>query len=125
MKDNSLTPPIKAIYLVPQSMITITEEGLRLRVGDTLSVYKERSELTAKLIGSVTFFVSVLLSFFSNVRIQKFCVSLQRLDCFFLVLPGLFAGCFTLLCRATVQNKETRRSYFRHYQRFFKPSDSR
>ena len=59
MKDNSLTPPIKAIYLVPQSMITITEEGLRLRVGDTLSVYKERSELTAKLIGSVTFFVSV------------------------------------------------------------------
>ena len=57
MKENdTLRPPLKAIYLVPQSMITITEEGLRLRVGETLSAYKARAELTAKLIGSLTFF---------------------------------------------------------------------
>lgn len=84
MKDNSLTPPIKAIYLVPQSMITITEEGLRLRVGDTLSVYKERSELTAKLIGSVTFFVSVLLSFLATSEFRSFVFPSSVWTAFFL-----------------------------------------
>lgn len=73
MKENdTLRPPLKAIYLVPQSMITITEEGLRLRVGETLSAYKARAELTAKLIGSLTFFVSVLLSFLATSEFRSF-----------------------------------------------------
>lgn len=84
MKDNSLTPPLKAIYLVPQSMITITEEGLRLRVDCTLSAYKERSELTAKLIGSFTFFVSVLLSFLATSEFRSFVFPSSVWTAFFL-----------------------------------------
>lgn len=108
MKDNSLTPPIKAIYLVPQSMITITEEGLRLRVGDTLSVYKERSELTAKLIGSVTFFVSVLLSFLATSEFRSFVFPSSVWTAFFLFcLVFSLALHSTLPCDCTEQRNQT------------------
>ncbi len=107
MKENdTLRPPLKAIYLVPQSMITITEEGLRLRVGETLSAYKARAELTAKLIGSLTFFCICFAVFFSNVGIPKFFVSIQRLDSVLLVLLGLFPFSLGLLCCAIFQNKK-------------------
>lgn len=93
MKENdTLRPPLKAIYLVPQSMITITEEGLRLRVGETLSAYKARAELTAKLIGSLTFFVSVLLSFLATSEFRSFLFPSSVWTAFF-----LFCLVFSLL----------------------------
>lgn len=86
---------LKSYYLVPQSMITITEEALRLRANEAINHYRVRSDLIAKLVGSTSIFFSLLVSYLTTSEFRFFILSPDVWQAFF-VFCLLFSAGFSI-----------------------------
>lgn len=83
--DTPLNLPIKGLYLVPQSMITISEDSLNLRVQLAISRLKERSDVHAKLFGSISVFLSLGLGFLTTSEFKNFLFASNVWQAFYLL----------------------------------------
>lgn len=86
---------LKSYYLVPQSMITITEEALRLRANEAINHYRIKSDLIAKLVGSTSIFFSLLVSYLTTSEFRFFILSPDVWQAFF-VFCLLFSAGFSV-----------------------------
>ena len=93
--NNRFNASLKSYYLVPQSMITITEEALRLKANEAIDNYRAKSDLIAKFVGSTSTFLSLLVSYLTTSEFRSFILSPDVWQAFF-VFCLLFSAGFSV-----------------------------
>lgn len=91
---------VNAVVLVPQSMITLTEEALRLRTKDFLELTRKRSSYIARFWGLLSTSAGLFLTFLTSSSFKDFLLSGEQWSAVFgfAIACLVSAAIYNLIC---------------------------